>query len=330
MIRLFISGLLLIVLVFQNIFAQSAPSSSSDTHKKSFKTFKDCSECPEMVIIPAGHFMMGAPIDESGRYSEEGPQHQVSISRFAAGEFDITLGEWKAFVAATNHTISGGCAWSALPADSAHKPWDLNPSANWSNLGFPQNDQHPVVCISWNDIQDYLSWLSMKTGNKYRLLTEAEWEYAARAGTTTPFPWGSTATHEFANYGKDTCCGGLASGRDQWIYTSPVGSFPPNAFGLYDMNGNVLQYVEDCFALYNQGLPKDGSAFEVDAPLKMTGDLVDMNEKNSCSFRMVRGGDWGDPPKMIRSSYRNWSPGPGITLKDYRSTGLGFRVAKSL
>lgn len=120
---------------------------------------------------------------------------------------------------------------------------------SWRSLGFPQDDSHPVVCITWYDAQDYVKWLRQKTGGHYRLLSEAEWEYAARAGTTTPYPWGSTASHEYANYGLDSAgFSTLAPGRDQLIKTSPVGSFPPNSFDLYDMNGNVMQYLEDCFA----------------------------------------------------------------------------------
>ena len=153
-----------------------------------------------------------------------------------------------------------------------------------------------MVCVTWNDAQDYARWLSQRTGYKYRLLTEAEWEYAARAGTTTAFPWGSSASHDFANYGADACCAGLASGRDRWMYTSPAGSFPPNAFGLHDMSGNVLQWVQDCFAASYSGLPADGSAYETAVALQLTGRLSKMTGTSSCAYRMVRGGDWGDHP----------------------------------
>ncbi len=293
------------------------------------QTFRDCPECPEMVVVPAGNFKMGSPENEPGRYEPEGPQRSVTIRQLAVGKFDVTLGQWAAFAKATNRPTTGGCAWSGLP-DSV-KPWELNPAASWDHLGFVQNDDHPVVCVTWYDAQDYVKWLSEKTGSKYRLLTEAEWEYAARAGTTTPYPWGSGISHENANYGKDTCCGGLASGRDQWEYTSPAGSFPPNNFGLYDMPGNVLQYVEDCLSSTYSNLPTDGSAYKAEVmlqgpqlfPGKLTGT-------SSCAYRIVRGGDWGDPPGMIRSAFRNYAPGPGATLHQYRSGGVGFRVAKML
>ena len=205
------------------------------------------------------------------------------------------------------------------------------PDASWKKLGFEQDDNHPVVCVTWNDAQDYARWLSQRTGRTYRLLTEAEWEYAARAGTSTPYSWGANADHEHANYGKDECCGtGVVSGRDRWVYTSPVGSFPPNAFGLYDMHGNVLQLVQDCLSAGYDGLPTDGSANENNVKLKMPKDLADLDGTDACAYRMVRGGDWGDSPEMIRSASRNFAPPPPDTLQSYRSGGMGFRVAASL
>jgi len=293
------------------------------------QSFRDCPDCPEMVVIPSGSFLIGAPPEEVGRYDEEGPQREVNIGKFAAGKVDITKKQWAVFVAETNHLTTHGCAWADLPGDA--KPWDLNPSASWNHLGFAQDDNHPVVCLTWDDVQDYLLWLSKKTGHHYRLLSESEWEYAARAGTTTTFPWGSGASHEFANYGTDTSFGkGLIAGRDQWMATSPVGSFPPNAFGLYDMHGNVMQWLADCFENSYSANPPDGSAYIADVTLKTTGDLADMNGKNSCSFHIVRGGDFGDPPRSIRSAARNWAPVAGTTLHTYASSALGFRVARAL
>jgi formylglycine-generating enzyme required for sulfatase activity len=288
-------------------------------------TFKDCSDCPEMVVIPAGTFMMGSPESEAGHSVVEGPQTSVSVGQFAAAKF----GQWQAFVNATSRPLMGGCAFSGFK-DTTRKDWASNPDASWRNLGFPQDSTNPVVCITWNDAQDYVKWLSQKTGYTYRLLTEAEWEYAARAGTTTAYPWGTAASHDFANYGADSGWTGLTSGRDKWMGTSPVGSFPPNAFGLYDMQGNVLQYVEDCFSPTLSNMPADGSAYKKDIVLSMTGRYSFMNGKRTCDSRMVRGGDWGDPPQMIRSGFRNWAPGRGFTLDNYRSGGVGFRVARTL
>jgi formylglycine-generating enzyme required for sulfatase activity len=238
------------------------------------------------------------------------------------GKFDVTRGEWAAFVSATKRTISKGCAWSG-GSFGGHP----DPEASWRNLNFLQDDSHPVVCVTWNDAQDYARWLSQRTGRNYRLLTEAEWEYAARAGTATPFPWGSTASHANANYGADVCCSVLALGRDRWEYTSPAGSFLPNAFGLHDMHGNVLQWVQDCFSSSYSGLSADGSAYETVVQLEKAIPFSYMAGTSSCSYRMLRGGDWGDPPRMIRSAFRNFGPGPGGTLQEYRSGGVGFRVA---
>lgn len=278
-------------------------------------------------MLPAGDFDMGSPASEPGRYDEEGPQRRVHIRQLAVGRFHVTRGQWTTFVSATNRDTSGGCAWSGLPTAKNDEP---DASASWRNFGFAQDDSHPVVCLTFNDAQDYVRWLSNQTGHHYRLLTEAEWEYAARAGSTTPYPWGSSASHELANYGSETCCSGLAPGRDQWVNSSPVGSFPPNAFGLSDMQGNVMQWVQDCFASSYAGLPTDGSAYEEVRTLNLAGDLSSMNGTTSCSYRILRGGDSANPPAMIRSAARNFAPPPGSTLQNYKSTGTGFRVAKTL
>ena len=301
--------------------ATTAPENS-----KPAKIFRDCPECPEMIVVAAGSFMMGSPENEPDRDAIEGPQRRVTIRKFAVGKFDITRAQWASFAAATNRTATGGCAWAG-PAEE-----ELDPTMSWRKLGFPQDDTHPVVCVTWQDAQDYVHWLRQRTGKKYRLLSEAEWEYSARAGTATAYPWGVTASHDHSNYGADECCSGLAKGQDQWEKTSPVGSFPPNGFGLHDMHGNVLQWVQDCLAISYSGLPSDGSPYEKSIPLNAPGPFppAEVTGTNSCSYRMVRGGDWGDPPKMIRSAFRNYGPGPGATLENYRSAGVGFRVAQTL
>jgi len=167
----------------------------------------------------------------------------------------------------------------------------------------------------WGDAQDYVHWLSQRTGKPYRLLSEAEWEYAVRAGFTTTFPWGAKASHKFANYGADACCGPLALGRDKWLFTSPVGPFPANAFGLYDMHGNVFQWVQDCHSSSYAGLPADGSA----------------NDNPKCAVRVGRGGVFGDRPGQMRSAARNYAPPDDKTsIADYRSSGFDIRVARSL
>ena len=279
-----------------------------------------------MVVIPAGTFVMGAPADEPGYFPEEGPQRTVTIRSFAAGKFDVTRGQWALFVKETGHPTSEGCQWSFLPKDKEAK-------ASWRYLSFEQDDSHPIVCVTWNEVQDYVAWISKRSGHHYRLLSEAEWEYAARAGTKTPYPWGTKADHEHANYGRDDEAGhGLALGRDRWVIsTSPVGSFPPNAFGLYDMHGNVLQYVSDCIAVDYAGLPVDGSPYLTDVHFsKLTGYYANLNGKSACDFREVRGGDWGDTPAMIRSASRNYAPPADFTLAKYSSSGVSFRLARDL
>ena len=307
-------------LLITQLHAQSKTPSSS---------FRDCKDCPEMVVVPAGSFTIGTPATEADRDETEGPQKKISINKLAVGKYDITKAEWAAFAAATNRPTLGGCAFSGF-TDTTKKFWEGNPSASWNHLGFAQTDKDPVVCITWQDAVDYTQWLSKKTGAHYRLLSEAEWEYAARAGTTTAFYWGTSGSHEYANYGADSNWTGLAKGRDKWMATSPVGSFPPNAFGLYDMVGNVLQYTANYFSPSYDSIPTNGSAYTTDVQLSMTGSLSYMNNKKSSAYRMVRGGDWGDPPFMIRAGFRNWAPGRGFTIDTYRSGGVGFRVARTL
>lgn len=313
------------------------PQSASKAEPGS--VFRDCKDCPEMVVIPSGTFIMGSSERElQGNYYKayesifERPTHEVKLKGFAAGKFNITKEEWAAFVDATGHQSVGiGCSWGFLPEDSA-APWEPNKKANWNHLGFFQDSTHPVTCITWNDAKDYIQWLGKKTGKPYRLLSEAEWEYAARAGTSTAFPWGNTASHEYCNYGTDTTAGiGYKKGRDRWIESSPVGSFPPNPFGLYDMNGNVLQWVEDCFSASYADHPSDGSAYYSTDTISMPGNIwLQMNGKKACSYRICRGGDAWDPPELIRSASRNWGEVPEDRQKDYSSAGMGFRVARFL
>jgi formylglycine-generating enzyme required for sulfatase activity len=272
------------------------------------QTVRDCARCSELVVLPAGEFLIGSPETEPERDPSEGPQRRVSIKPFAIAKFDVTRGQWREFVDATKRPISFGCEWAGFPRDQSAR-------ASWRDLGFAQTDDHPVVCVSWNDAQAYVAWLSKRTGKRYRLPTEAEWEYAARAGSTTTYPWGDAASHDRANYGANECCSELASGKDRWLYTSPVGSFPPNAFGLYDMLGDAWQWVEDCYSDSYVGAPTDGSAVQ----------------KPTCQLRVLRGGTWGDTPGLIRPAYRNWAPPPRWpTDWEYRSGGVGFRVARDL
>jgi len=256
-----------------------------------------------MVPVPAGKFLMGSPATEPGRNSGE-IQHLVTIPReFAVGKFDVTVAEFAAFADETGFKPGpGGCFGS-----SGRVGWGRALWRNWDDPGFGQTPSDPVVCVGWDEAQAYTAWLSKKTGKTYRLLSEAEWEYAARAGTTTERPWGQEISHDDANYGGDgQCCSRHTEGKDHWEYTSPSGSFAPNKFGLFDMIGNVGQWVADCANPTYQGAPTDGSAWQ-------TGD---------CSQHVRRGGGWVDPGINERSAARFWI--------DHRSADGGFRVARGM
>ena len=192
-------------------------------------SFRECAkDCPEMVVVPAGEFMMGSPPGEKGRYDNEGPQHPVTIKRpFAVSKYEVTFADWDACVSV------GGCPQEGRADDSG-----------WGR------GNRPVIDVSWDDAKAYVAWLSRMTGKPYRLLTEAEYEYAARAGTTTAYPWGDEIGENNAN------CNGC--GREWLRQTAPVGSFAPNAFGLHDMLGNVWVWVEDCYHATYDGAPPDG------------------------------------------------------------------------
>jgi len=258
--------------------------------------FRECADCPAMVVLPAGSFTMGSPASEPGLSDFEVPQHEVTIAKpFAVGEFTVTVDEFKAFVAATRYDAGSACyAWNGGSLE-------LLSNRSWRAPGFEQTGSHPVICVNSNDAQAYAKWLSGKTGEPYRPLTEAEWEYAARAGATTTYYWGDEIGKGNAN------CDGCGS---QWDNkgTSPVGSFKPNAFGLYDMAGNVWQWVQDCFHGDYSGAPSDGSAWT-------TGD---------CSGRVVRGGSWSNDPRGLRAANRY------TFTSDHRINDLGFRVGRTL
>ena len=229
-----------------------------------------------MIVLPPGEFAMGSPATEKDRHSNEGPQHNVTIATpFAVSKFAVTFADWDACVSV------GGC-----------------PQVSDNDFG---RGSKPVINVTWDDAQQYVAWFSKMTGRRYRLLTEAEWEYAARAGTTTAYSWGDEI-----GIGNANCvgCGSQWNG-DQ---TSPVGSFKPNAFGLYDMAGNVTQWVEDCWHAKYNGAPTDGSVWNV-------GD---------CNARMIRGGGLGDTPERLRSASR------AGTGSGSRSNTLGFSVGRTL
>ena len=265
--------------------------------------FRDCRSCPWMVVVPAGDYMMGSPSSKEDRDDDESPRHRVTISKpFAVGKYEVTRGEFKEFVSDTGHSTSGGC-WI-----HDGSKWKHSDTRSWRAPGFVQGEDDPVVCVNWEDAQAFVGWLSRETGQDYRLLTESEWEYSARAGTKGPFHFGSTISTDQANYDGNYTYGNGRKG----VYrqrTVPVGIFPSNSFGLHDVHGNVWEWVEDCWHASYAGAPKDGRAWT-------TG--VD------CTKRVLRGGSWSSRPWFLRAAIRG---GGGTGSRDVR---LGFRVARTL
>lgn len=244
---------------------------------------KDCAECPELVVIPEGEFVMGSPDSEPGRHDDEGPQRRVRVGAFLAGKYEVTFGEWEACVSA------GGC--NQRPEDQG-----------WGR------GRRPVINVSWNDAQGYVQWLSGRTGKAYRLLSEAEWEYVARAGTTTPFWTGQTISAIRANFDGSQGYNGSDPGENRQN-TAAVGSFDANAFGLHDTAGNVWEWTQDVWHDEYIAAPSDGSAWLAG------GDQA---------RRVLRGGAWSTIMWHLRSANRNWD------RPDIRDSVTGFRIARPL
>jgi formylglycine-generating enzyme required for sulfatase activity len=259
--------------------------------------FRDCPDCPEMVAVPAASFMMGAdPREVVVTVPED--QVRVLIARpFAVARFAVTRGEFAAFVAATSRKMDGICYRLGVAG--------RNPQLNWTSPGFAQDDRHPVVCVSWHDAKAYVAWLSSVTGKRYRLLSEAEREFVARAGSVTAFWWGNTISTDQANYdGRVTYAGGpIGEWRNS---TVAVDGFLANPWGLYNVHGNVWEWTEDCWNEKNAGNPGDGTA----------------RSGADCSLRVVRGASFGNFPHTLRSARRERE------LADNRMATFGFRVAR--
>jgi formylglycine-generating enzyme required for sulfatase activity len=275
-----------------------------------------------MVWVPAGGFTMGVP---SGEEEREGvpqefrgrstPQLRVTVPRFALGVHTVTRGECLAFAAATGRPVGASC-WHFTDIGGGNWNFRERNGLNWTNPGFSQSGNEPIVCVNWHDASAYAAWLSSRTGRRYRLPSEAEWEYAARAGTPGPRWWGGReAACAHANVRDFSFAGHYNFQRDStyfqcadgFAHTAPVGSFPANPFGLRDMLGNVWQWTADCWNPTLSGQPANGAA-------RLTGD---------CSLRVVRGGAWNSDPGVVRAGFRTWSP-PGS-----RNSNTGFRVART-
>ena len=254
--------------------------------------FRDCAVCPEMVVVPAGSFLMGSLESEEGRDDDEGPVHQVRIdASFAMGVYEVTFAEWDAC------EEDGGCR--------GYSPDD----EGWGR------ERRPVIHVNWKDAQAYVGWLSAKTGERYRLPSEAEWEYAAQGGTRTSRPWGKGESRQCrhangadAAYKRQHTARTVASCDDGHVYTAPVGRYEQNARGLHDVLGNVWEWTGDCWNASYEGAPTDGSAWD-------SGD---------CSRRVLRGGSWVNRPSVLRAANRYWNS------TGSRFVNNGFRVARTL
>ena len=286
-------------------------------------TFRDCRTCPEMVVIPAGTFMKGSPQDEPGRSDDRrnhdeddlagpgGSQVEVSVPRFALGVYEITNGEFRAFVEDSGYEMPGGC-WALLHGDGT---WNRYPEAMWNNLGRPFEEGEPASCIDWHAASAYTRWLSLRTGAPYRLPTESEFEYALRAGSSTRYHFGDDQ-EALCRYGnvRDAAFNAIYPAvptlqcDDGYATLAPVGQFQPNAFGVYDMTGNAWEWLADCYEPSYANAPTDGSAPTTDP----------------CEARSLRGGSWSYDLSSLRSADR--SDDPTAALFDT----IGFRVARGL
>jgi formylglycine-generating enzyme required for sulfatase activity len=286
-------------------------------------SFKECAQCPEMVVVPSGSFTMGSPESELGRdeiLDKESPQHVVAIGKpFAVGRLHVTVDEFAAFVAETGY-VAGSKCWTFEGGTSEERS-----GRSWRNPGFAQEGSHPAGCLNWYDAKAYVDWLTRKTHKPYRLLTEAEWEYAARARTTPgtyPRFWFGNDEKELCRYGnggdqqaRDTVEGTKGWGgwtaapcNDGYAYTSPAGHFEANGFGLYDMFGNAQQWTADCYHDNYKGAPADGSAWTTE----------------DCNRRVLRGGSWSFSPRYLRAATRIGSSADG------RDDDYGLRVGRTL
>ena len=265
-----------------------------------------------MVVVPAGRFLMGSPASEPGRFEEEGPQHTVTLERpFAVSRAPITRQQYERFIRASNSPDTNGCAEM-----SDDGKWVKTAGLSWQNPGFQQTSDHPVVCVSWDEATAYAQWLSARSGHAYRLLSEAEFEYVARAGATTAFPWGSserdicahansfdaTARRAHPDWPGADCDDGYAN-------TAPADAFPSNAFGLYGATGNVFQWTADCWI--------DGGYADASARASARGTA-------SCAQRIIRGGSWLNGWRGLRAAMRDRD------RPQDRYTNIGIRVAREL
>jgi formylglycine-generating enzyme required for sulfatase activity len=281
-------------------FAHGAQDGTFEPGSGKIEWFRDHEHGPEMVVVPAGSFVLGSP-DTELRYPSEGPQTSITIAQpFAVGRLAVTRGQFAAFVADTSFPMEGGAQyWTGTE-------WIIDPNGSWSST--PQDDSHPVVCVSWHDANAYALWLSQKTGKTYRLPSEAEREYVARAGTTTPFWCGVAISSQQANFdGRHT----LFNKEDPTgIFrrmTVPADAFEPNPWGLHNVHGNVWEWCQDLWQDTLKDIPTDGSP-----------------QTEGRFARVLRGGSWTNGAMELRSA-RRWTANPND-----RNSMIGLRLARAL
>jgi formylglycine-generating enzyme required for sulfatase activity len=276
-------------------------------------SFQDCETCPEMVMLPPGDFLMGSPASEVGHLDVEGlPRRVVIPKRIAIGKYEVTVDQMSVFMAETGMTVGASCHVITDPDRTAVK-WS-EPNASLQHPGFEITGSHPAVCISWHEAQSFVAWLQRLTGKPYRLPTEAEWEYAARAGTTTRYSFGNDETElcAYARFADLSSKFGWRDGcRSELVAygPAPVGSRKPNPWGFFDMHGNVWEWVEDCWTPHPEEIPVDGSAY---------------SRRKNCEIGVIRGGSFAAGSRRVRSAIRS----PVRTAKHIYNTG--FRVALTL
>ena len=279
---------------------------------RSGERFQECPQCPPVTVVPAGHFTMTRKAAVDGRKDDdpEGmrkshPERAVDIPvSFGLGTYPVTRREYGIFVRETRRVVQRGCH------TQYHGVWVPDATKDWRLPGFAQTEEDPVVCVSWNDALDYVRWLNEKARaarydnapEPYRLPTWEEIEYATRAGTATLYYWGDTPRRDLANYGQANClpCGPMREGADRWLYTSPVGSFPANPWGLYDIAGNVWEWAEYCRADPKTSPPRE------------------------CHYQIVHGGSWLTNPGYLQTGER------GYANVQHRNSQIGFRIARTL
>lgn len=270
--------------------------------QKPKERFWECDGCPQMIVMPGGEFTMGSSDSEPGRRGEEGPRHKVTINRFAVSKGAVTRDQFEKFVNATGHKVGDACL------TRKDGKWTAEAGRSFKDPGFPQKGSDPAVCVNFEDIKAYLTWLSKQAGEAYRLLSEAEWEYVARAGGDTPFWWGSTITAADANYNGNIAFAGGAKGEFRQKTVPAYDSFKLNPWNLFIGEGNASEWVDDCWNKSYQGAPSDGSAWS----------------KGDCASHVVRGGSWASDPALLRSAARQ-----GVQ-SSVRSNDIGFRVARPM